>query len=431
MRKVVTESDDDWEECDDENPSIMKIRDPLCPAESKTLTTKELHKVGTKDPLPVYRPVIGVKDVVWPENKQIRLIDSIFRNFYIPPIVFTVSKDQDGEDVCTCVDGKQRLTSIQKFIDGQIPHRDPVTGKSFWYTIPESLRSSRLEVPAHYKRLFESKPIACAEYHNLQPTTEREIFQRVQLGMALTVAEKMQAISSPRATWIADMQEKWVLDDHNGLADILDWDTKRGRIFQNLAQLIFLCENWPTQSVPSSKKIEVWLDGGDPVREEFKQRIEKTMETMVHIASHKSLAKGFRQLKERVAPIEFVFIGVMLFLIPHASPEQTADNIYDLRTFLRRKFQDVRNNAPIVKALWNWIDQKMAEDDDEVQIVEDSLLPSGRPRRSAAGRKRKSLVESDEGMDEEDSDFTSSKAKHTKTSKRVAAGGQKGRLGRK
>jgi hypothetical protein len=46
-------------------------------------------------------------DVVWPEAKQIGLIDSIFRNFYIPPIVFAVRPDEEGEQVRICVDGKQ------------------------------------------------------------------------------------------------------------------------------------------------------------------------------------------------------------------------------------------------------------------------------------------------------------------------------------
>ena len=46
-------------------------------------------------------------DVVWPEAKQIGLIDSIFRNFYIPPIVFAVQRDEEGEEVRICVDGKQ------------------------------------------------------------------------------------------------------------------------------------------------------------------------------------------------------------------------------------------------------------------------------------------------------------------------------------
>lgn len=50
-------------------------------------------------------------DVVWPEVKQIGLIDSIFRNFYIPPIVFAVQQDDEGEEVRICVDGKQVCSS--------------------------------------------------------------------------------------------------------------------------------------------------------------------------------------------------------------------------------------------------------------------------------------------------------------------------------
>ena len=49
-----------------------------------------------------------------------KLLDSIYRNFYVPPVVFVVLKDEDGEEVRKCVDGKQRLTSIQKFFDGQV-----------------------------------------------------------------------------------------------------------------------------------------------------------------------------------------------------------------------------------------------------------------------------------------------------------------------
>lgn len=50
---------------------------------------------------------------------MVHLIDSIFRNFYIPPIIFAVHTDE-GVEVRVCVDGKQRLTSIQKFFDGQV-----------------------------------------------------------------------------------------------------------------------------------------------------------------------------------------------------------------------------------------------------------------------------------------------------------------------
>ena len=48
------------------------------------------------------------------------IIDSLFHNFYVPPVIFAVMQDEDGEEVRVCVDGKQRLTSIVKFLDGHV-----------------------------------------------------------------------------------------------------------------------------------------------------------------------------------------------------------------------------------------------------------------------------------------------------------------------
>jgi len=76
------------------------------------------------------------KDIVWPEAKQVGLIDSIFRNFYIPPVIFgarslslfptishvfpAVSAHEDGSEHRICIDGKQRLTSIYRFMLGLV-----------------------------------------------------------------------------------------------------------------------------------------------------------------------------------------------------------------------------------------------------------------------------------------------------------------------
>ena len=68
----------------------------------------------------VFLAELRILDVVWNDVKQSNLIGSIFQNYYVPPIVFAVYKDDEGEEVRCCVDGKQRLTSIQKFFDGQV-----------------------------------------------------------------------------------------------------------------------------------------------------------------------------------------------------------------------------------------------------------------------------------------------------------------------
>ena len=60
------------------------------------------------------------RDVVWPDAKMIGLIDSVFRNFYVPPVIFSVVSHDDGSEKRICIDGKQRLTSIQRFMDGLV-----------------------------------------------------------------------------------------------------------------------------------------------------------------------------------------------------------------------------------------------------------------------------------------------------------------------
>lgn len=54
------------------------------------------------------------------------LIESLFRNYYVPPILFLITHDDEdpNEIVRVCMDGKQRLTSIQKFFDGQVCEQD-------------------------------------------------------------------------------------------------------------------------------------------------------------------------------------------------------------------------------------------------------------------------------------------------------------------
>lgn len=121
-------------------------------------------------------------------------------------MIFAIHKDSEGEEVRICVDGKQRLTSIQKFFDGQVSlltsmiwrtylffyniqdtlyvrymkaHRasqglgqltpsytdkDPLTKKSYWYTRPESHKNTRLDIPADWKEIFASKQITCGAY---------------------------------------------------------------------------------------------------------------------------------------------------------------------------------------------------------------------------------------------------------------------------
>src|SRR5262245_60633945 len=52
---------------------------------------------------------------VWATSKKQHLVDSVLRNWHIPPIHLVVKKDGRQE----VLDGQQRLVAIRDFVDGR------------------------------------------------------------------------------------------------------------------------------------------------------------------------------------------------------------------------------------------------------------------------------------------------------------------------
>ncbi|WP_019934126.1 GmrSD restriction endonuclease domain-containing protein [Oceanimonas smirnovii] len=61
---------------------------------------------------------------VWSTEQQSLLIDSILKNIPIPPIFLREKIDKKGKTTFEVIDGKQRLTSIFRFIDNEISTAD-------------------------------------------------------------------------------------------------------------------------------------------------------------------------------------------------------------------------------------------------------------------------------------------------------------------
>ncbi|KAJ7147272.1 hypothetical protein C8R46DRAFT_1359800 [Mycena filopes] len=124
------------------------------------------------------------REAVWSESKQIGLIDSIFRNFYIPPVVLAVNANDDGTDVRTCIDGKERLTSIHRFVEGLIPYTDSHTGEDFWYCdnfqhgMRHGMSTAKLLSEEH-RSLFDEKVVVCVEYQDLGDASITELRSRL------------------------------------------------------------------------------------------------------------------------------------------------------------------------------------------------------------------------------------------------------------
>ncbi|OBZ72931.1 hypothetical protein A0H81_07184 [Grifola frondosa] len=372
------------------NGDSYRIRGALKVPRATTYTTQSLYdQIISED--------IGLnaeyqRDVVWPDAKQIGLIDSIFRNFYVPPVIFAVKYNDDGSEHRVCIDGKQRLTSIYRFMDGLIPYKDAFSNEKFVFKETGKIKAKILS--DKYRKIFCNKQIVCMEYQDLNGDNEREIFQRVQLGMALTPAEKLQAINSPTARFIRELQTQYVVD---GLSQYLDWDVSRGSDFRGLAMAVYNIEKWPgINTLASLNQVQKWLQQPEELDEHFCDKIHATFRIFVALAKDSQYNKCFKLSGvKKVSPVEFMAASLLIAAYKNKLTfAQLSEAIILMRKEVRASEVDIRMNTRVVKPMVAFIKN----------LKVSQLTPSdGEP---AAAKhvvvKRKRTVDTDMDVDEED-----------------------------
>lgn len=109
--------------------------------------------------------------------------------------------------------------------------------------------------------------------------------------------------------WILELESRHVSVD-GGLSQVLEWDTKRGRNFQNIAFMVCCCDGLPdNEHIPTAQKVEKWLCRVDRPTEQFKLEIEGVLKEFWNIAANPDLDAGFKKIGRRIAPVEFIFVG--------------------------------------------------------------------------------------------------------------------------
>src|SRR5579859_832710 len=177
------------------------------------------------------------RDVVWSESRMIHLVDSLMNNYYVPPLIFKVTigvpeHTTERRAWRVCIDGKQRLTTIRKFFDGEIPYIDKQKRK-WYYRDVEGSRGRRRILSEDQKEFIENVCIVNIEFEKLSDEAEEDMFQRVQLGVPLTSAEKLAALSGTLPAFINDIRKMY-----NTIAPLMG--TKRSNDFKLVTELVYL-----------------------------------------------------------------------------------------------------------------------------------------------------------------------------------------------
>lgn len=126
---------------------------------------------------------------VWDETKQSRLIESILLRIPLP--VFYVAEDAEGRLIV--VDGRQRLTTLRRFLSDELslvlPDRTELNGKKF--TQLEARLQNRIEDCQLHFYIID---------HSVPERARLDIFERVNGGEVLTRQQMRNAIYNGPAT---------------------------------------------------------------------------------------------------------------------------------------------------------------------------------------------------------------------------------------
>ena len=129
------------------------------------------------------------RDFIWPEDKQSKLIESVIMRIPLP--VFYTAEDSKGRTVV--VDGLQRLSTFNKFVNNELklrlPDREELNGKQF------------SDLPPKFQNRIEDCNLIFYIIDSKAPERARlDIFERVNGGVPLTRQQMRNCLFMGKAT---------------------------------------------------------------------------------------------------------------------------------------------------------------------------------------------------------------------------------------
>ncbi|KAH7108219.1 hypothetical protein BKA62DRAFT_781616 [Auriculariales sp. MPI-PUGE-AT-0066] len=360
-----------------------------------TNVKRTLH-TGDIDLNPSYQ-----REVVWGAARQSALIDSLYRGYYVPPIVFAIRNDPELGKIRVCVDGKQRLSAIQQFIDGTLPYKHSRTQKKLYMStnLHDSLKQKQ-RVPQFWEQHFLDLKIDTVEYEKaITETMEREIFERVQNGVPLQASEKLQALGGTLVPWIGELQQKYFTQEGGLNSSIVNLGTEHSKDFECLARAVYLIAHMPNQKLPGYASLAKWLKAGNRPSQEFADSINWMLGILTQLAREKSTV--YTEFSGRLAPVEFIYMCLVTAKLRGKPASEIAPEIGQLRRTLREKHQnDVRANNRVCATAAQYA-QGVIPVPDFSWIHDTNLIPPPPSRNNNASKRGRKKS----GLDSDDSDY--------------------------
>lgn len=129
---------------------------------------------------------------VWPKSKKQRLIDSVLREWHVPPIHVIENPSTRKQEV---LDGQQRLAAIRDFVNGEFPVDGTIEPLDPKITELHGVRYNALRDDV--KRQFDQFTLRVYRIIDFNPSEPAELFYRLNQPSNLTGAEQRNAFFGP------------------------------------------------------------------------------------------------------------------------------------------------------------------------------------------------------------------------------------------
>lgn len=212
---------------------------------------------------------------VWSTSKKQKLIDSILRDWHVPPVHVIEVKGSAQQEV---LDGQQRLVSIRDFVNDEFP----IDGKTEPYSADvaalDGLRYS--ELPIEARRKFDRFTIRVFLITDYDASEPGELFYRLNQPASLTAAEQRNAFFGPARQQVKDLV---LLMESRGISkSFLGFSNARMAYDDVLARLCCSMEEGTLFEKITAAKLASRYRSETPFEESIIQQMESALSLMAN-----------------------------------------------------------------------------------------------------------------------------------------------------
>lgn len=265
----------------------------------------------------------------------------------------------------------------------QIPVRD-ARGTSFFFNDPV-----RRSLPPEVAKRFKKEGVPAVIYTDLRDEEEREMFQRVQMGVTLSAAEKLSALRNPWTIFIDELSKKYMDTDNDGynLSSLIG--TNRSQDWMSVGQVATSIHNGKTIFVPNFGPMRTLFDRDtEGPSLQLQDTVRQTMVKFIKIANDGRFSYCVKPrartgtTSQKLSPVEFAQVGWLLWRWPQATMAELAEWIDEMRDGLHAAApSQVRMNTFCVTWCRNFIESKRPQSGNDTP----KDTPSGSSKGKSGG----------------------------------------------